>query len=145
MAISTKVITEALERAHAKLTSDLQRIETILHQPPSPESHSELSYELAKVRRYLLEHFRYEEQNGYMDVVRKRDPRFDHAIAQLRVQHRELAQTLDGLILQSQSRQTVDEAFRAMIQEWSNRLRAHETKEDELVQEAFTVDVGTKD
>jgi hypothetical protein len=144
MAKSLRSIAEALRKAHNRLTEDLDRLEQVLG-CPSPENQAEIAYDLAKARRYLTEHFRLEEQNGYMNVVSNRQPRFERAIERLHDEHRELSLSLDALVAEAEIGKPLDDAFRGKVQQWIDRLRSHETKEDELVQEAFTVDIGTKD
>ena len=144
MAKSPDWIAEALGKAHARLTEDLNRVEAMVRSPSPPSQH-DLSYELTRVRRYLTEHFRFEEQNGYMDGVRQSQPRFERTIEHLYNEHRDLAQSLGALIAEAEATRAPDDPFRAKVLEWISRLRRHEMAEDGLVQEAFTVDIGTKD
>jgi hypothetical protein len=144
MAKSSDVIIEAMSKAHSRLMQDISQVEQILGSP-LPGNQRDVHYELARVRKYLTEHFRLEEVNGYMDVVRQQQPRFERAIQHLHDEHRELTRSLDALIEGAEPGRTIDDSYRVKVQEFIDRLRRHETKEDELVQDAFTVDIGTKD
>src|SRR5437762_2280163 len=107
MAKSPAVIAEALKKAHARLTEDLRQVEVMLRSS-APAAKADLSYELAKVRRCLTEHFRFEEQNGYMDVVWKTQPRFDRTIEHLHDEHRQLTYCLDELIAEAEATGSLD-------------------------------------
>jgi hypothetical protein len=93
----------------------------------------------------LTEHFGYEEQKGYMDVVRKREPRLERAIQQLAEEHGQLRQSLDGLIGQAGTATGLNDNLRELIREWIERVRRHEIRENDLVQDAFNLDIGAED
>src|SRR5262249_7353893 len=81
-------IAESLTRAHAALLEDLRKLAEATR-PPTSEELAELRARLGATRAHLAEHFRFEEQNGYMDVVRKREPRLERTIQQLAGEHRQ--------------------------------------------------------
>jgi hypothetical protein len=77
---------EALRRAHEALGRDLQALEATFARD-SAENLALIKIRLKATQTHLLEHFRFEEQNGYMEKIRKREPRLEHAIEQLASEH----------------------------------------------------------
>jgi hypothetical protein len=137
-------VAEALGRAHAALLEDLRKLEAAARLA-SGKGLAELRTSLGMTRTHITEHFRFEEKNGYMATVRKREPRFERTVQQLADEHRWLAQTLDGLIEQAGSARTLDDALREKVRNWVERVRQHESSENDLVQDAFNLDVGAED
>jgi hypothetical protein len=137
-------VAEALGRAHAALLEDLRKLEGAA-QPPSAKGLAELRTRLGRTRTHITEHFRFEEKNGYMAAVRKREPRLDRTVQQLADEHRQLAQTLDALIDQAGVARTLDEALREKVRAWVEKVHKHEASENDLVQDAFNLDVGAED
>jgi hypothetical protein len=80
-----------------------------------------------------------------MADVRKREPRFERVVQELEEEHRELRQSLDALHGEATHATKVDDALRARIREWIERARRHETRETDLVQDAFDWDVAAED
>ena len=73
---------EAISRVHKALLKDLHRLE----EQVVSGSDDVLPIVIARLERtqnHLAEHFRYEERDGYMEAVRKREPRLERAIEQL--------------------------------------------------------------
>jgi len=137
-------VAEALGRAHVALLEDLRKLEGAA-QPPSAKGLAELRTRLGRTRTHITEHFRFEEKNGYMAAVRKREPRLERTVQQLADEHRQLAQTLDGLIEQAGAARTLDEALREKVRAWVEKVRKHEASENDLVQDVFNLDVGAED
>ncbi|HEY8505793.1 MAG TPA: hemerythrin domain-containing protein [Gemmataceae bacterium] len=137
-------VAEALRRAHLALLEDLRRLEQAARPAPG-EGAAALRARLEEVRPHVAEHFRFEEQNGYMDVVRSRAPHLDRAIGQLAEEHRLLAQSLDALIAEAGAVGEPGEALRAEVRAWVGRVRRHEAGENELIQDVFNLDLGAGD
>ena len=137
-------IAESLSRAHQALRNDLwklgQSVDSARHQDIGP-----LRAHLVKTQTHLLDHFHFEEVNGYMDKVRKDMPRYDRVIDQLAEEHQKLAQTLNALIGKANVADGLDLPLREEVQQWIAALRRHETREDELVQDAFNLDISAED
>ena len=134
---------QALRRAHEALRTDLQALEASLARD-SAENLAPIRIRLKATQTHLLEHFRFEEQNGYMEKVRNGEPRLEHAIDQLAAEHRQLAGDLKS-ILESTNDTSCLESVGHRIREWIAAMRQHEACEDRLVQEAFNFDVGEED
>jgi hypothetical protein len=144
MDTTEKSVAEALTRAHAVLLDDLTKLEEVAGSAPE-EALADLRLRLGATHRHVAEHFRFEEQNGYLDVVRKRDPRLDRAILQLAEEHRDLRRSLDALILEVGAAARLDDSLRGKVQEWVRSIREHETRENDLVQDAFNLDIAAED
>ena len=137
-------VSKTLSHVHAALLEDLQKLEEAVS-PRTRKSPTELSAGLRAARAHIARHFRFEEQNGYMDAVRKRQPRLERAIQQLADEHGQLKQSLDALLGEAKSAISLDDAFRERIRQWIERVRQHEMRENDLVQDAFDLDIGVKD
>jgi iron-sulfur cluster repair protein YtfE (RIC family) len=138
------LIAEGLARAHAGLLKDLQKLEQAVS-PAAPEDLAGLQAQLEAGWMHLLDHFRFEEQNGYMSIVRKREPRLERTIDQLAEEHGLLKQTLESLIKQASTATSLSSALRQEVHQWIERVRQHEARENRLVQDAFGLDIGAED
>jgi hemerythrin-like domain-containing protein len=137
-------IAEALSQAHAALLEDLRKLDEAVR-PSSREGLADLAARLDAARAHITEHFRFEEHNGYLDTVRGREPRLERAIQQLVEEHRQLAQSLDALLGKARAAANLDDALREDVRAWVARVRQHEVRENDLVQDAFSLDVGAED
>jgi predicted nucleic acid-binding Zn-ribbon protein len=137
-------VAEALGRAHAALLEDLRKLEGAAL-PAFGEGLAELRARLDATRRHITEHFRFEEQNGYMDAVRKREPRLERTIEQLAQEHRELEQSLEALIGESEVVTGLGAAYREKVRRWVEHVRQHEARENDLVLDAFNLDISAED
>lgn len=137
-------VAEALSRAHTALLDDLRKLEAAVG-PASESGLLELRDRLGATHAHVTEHFRFEEQNGYMDVVRKREPRLERTIQHLAEEHRQLAGSLDSLIGEANKSTSLGELLRNEVREWIERVRLHESRENDLIQDAFNLDIGAED
>jgi hypothetical protein len=144
MAKTERSIAEALSRAHAVLLEDLRKLREAVR-PSSGEGVAELRARLDATRRHITEHFRFEEQNGYMDAIRKREPRLERAIEALAEDHRQLAQSLDVLVREAGKAPSLGHGLRKQVEDWLARVRQHEDRETDVVQDAFNLDIGAED
>jgi hypothetical protein len=137
-------VAEALGRAHAALLADLRELEQAAR-PSSRQGLASLRARLSATQTHVTEHFRFEEQNGYMEAVLKREPCLERAIQQLAEEHRSLAQSLAVLIEQARAATSLDDPFREEVRGWVECVRQHEARENEVVQDAFNLDIGAED
>lgn len=137
-------VAEALGQAHAALLADLRELEQAVC-PSREEGLAELHARLGAAHAHITKHFRFEEQNGYMDAVRKREPRLERTVLHLAEEHRQLAQALDALVQEAETAVGPDSGFDERIRAWVDRLRQHEARENELFQNAFNLDIGAED
>jgi hypothetical protein len=137
-------VVESLEQAHRALMKDLVDLEEASRSSLGMTA-AQIGSRLARTRTHITDHFRFEEHNGYMDATLHREPNLARSIEHLRVEHRQIAQALDDLIEQTQMQQYTEDALRAQIRSWIEKVRQHEARENTLVQDAFNVDVGSED
>jgi DNA-binding transcriptional ArsR family regulator len=137
-------IAEALSRAHAALLEDLRKLEEAAS-PGSRDGLAEIRARLGATQAHIAEHFRFEEENGYLDALKKREPRLERTIRQLAEEHRQLAQSLAALVGEARAATSLGDKFREKTREWIERVRQHEHHENDLVQNAFNLDIGAED
>jgi hypothetical protein len=133
---------EGLRQAHATLRSDLGELEAAAR-ATSGAAPEVLAACLRRARAHLAEHFRFEEENGYLSAVLLRDPNQGRHVEQLRDEHRRLFASLEALL--DEAGQGAAKAVRAKVLEWVAAVRRHEEREDTLVQDVFNVDTGAED
>lgn len=137
-------IAEQLSRAHAALLYDLGKLEESVRKPTATNEESARQH-LRRIQKELIEHFRCEEENGYMEAIRKRDPNKEKAIAELEAEHRQLAGDLELLIRTTSEGLSHCPAFGENVSAWIKSVRRHEAKENAFVQESFNLDVNAED
>ncbi len=137
-------VAEALGRAHAVLLDDLKNLEGAAL-PTSGCNLLEILSRLNAARTHIAEHFRFEERNGYMDTVRQREPRLEQAIQELRADHGQLSRALDAIIDKVKAAPHPGHALKEEIARWLHDVRRHERRENDLVQDAFVMDVAAED
>jgi hypothetical protein len=138
------LVTEALGQAHKALLTDLQELEQAVLSS-SGKCLAELRTRLAQAGAHIIEHFRFEEQDGYMAAVRKGEPRLERTVQELAEEHRQLKQTFDGLMKKTRAATSLDDALRAEIRGWIEHIHLHERRENDLVQDTFNLDIGAED
>ena len=139
MAVSTPTFSDQMLRAHAALQEDLQAIKEALSSP------AEVRRQLFALRTHVLDHFRKEEQGGYMAPVLVLQPQQERVVQRLMEEHHHLAEALDALVQEAAAATVIDDGFRERVWAWAKELRRHEAEENVVVEEAFNRDVGSKD
>lgn len=142
--MTTTTGTNDLKQAHAALTDELRQLEEAIS-VGSREGLAQVRDRLAAVRTHVTDHFAFEEQSGYMGILRKREPRLERATEHLFQEHRQLTQSLDQIIRDTQVARFIDDGLRANVQKWIEHLTRHEFRENDLVQDAFNQDVAAED
>jgi hypothetical protein len=135
---------DALRHVHAELGRELRALDAALSRP-SEAIIADVRARLGALRERVAKHFRLEEQNGYMDVVRKRQPRLERAVLHLAAEHAELLRTLDTVIRESVGATELDARLRDKIAVWVERFHSHEDRENRLIEDAFDLDIGPGD
>lgn len=137
---------QVMHEAHAALIRELAAVEECVA-AGSTSSGTETQRRLVDLRSKLVNHFAFEEKDGYMVSVLGRAPHLDHVVKELLEQHRQLADALDALIGEAKqvAEGSLDDGFRSRVQEWIVRIRRHEKRENGLIQEAYNRDIGTQD
>jgi hemerythrin len=133
---SKKTFAEALQQTHTDLLGDLWQLEESVCRG-SGEGQPELSTRLAKVQTHLTDHFRFEEQDGYMAPLLKEEPRFGPVVQELLDEHRQLVQALNALLQEVSAAPGLRDDFREKVRAWVKYVRQHESRENSLVQEVY--------
>jgi hypothetical protein len=133
-----------LDLAHASLRKDLQALQDVVS-ADCDVTPLTMGNRLATARTQVAEHFAWEEKNGWSAAILLQEPRLEHAVRHLLQEHRELTQSLNTLIDEAESIQRVDKLFREKVLRWIERVRDHEARENELLEEAFEEDLGAGD
>jgi iron-sulfur cluster repair protein YtfE (RIC family) len=136
MKTSETTFAETLEQAHRDLLSDLQHLKEAVRSG-FRESPTGLGTCLRELQTHLADHFRFEEQDGYLAPVLKEEPRFGPVIEELLAEHRQLTQALDALLQEIRNACILPDDFGERIRAWVKRVRHHEARENALVQEAY--------
>jgi hypothetical protein len=131
---------DALLQAHRDLLRDLQALQAAAR--GMAPSGADLAACLDQARADLAEHFRFEEENGYLAAVLKRAPHLERAVRHLGEEHGELLRALDELRAAARSGAA---GVAARVEEWLQKVRKHERSENVLVQDAFNVDLAAED
>lgn len=139
-----QVQAEKLLQAHQALEQALRILEAKLR-PETQTDLTDLRDTLTATQKHVLDHFYLEAQNGYLNSVRQREPRLQHAIESLENEHHQLLGTLASLREKVFAATTLDANLRDALQEWVHGLRRHESLENTLVQDAFNFDVSAED
>lgn len=108
----------------------------------------ELASRLVELRDILADHFRREEQGGYMKPALSVAPQLAHQISELQSQHEVFLERIDDLVSRLRccdpefpGWQVAKEEFEEVL----SNLREHEVAENLLMQSAFEQDVGVAD
>jgi hypothetical protein len=128
----------AMAEAHVLLGKSLQELERIAGSPQrrSPDA---VLLRLQLTAQELRRHFFLEERGGYMAPVLEEAPQFAHAAQELLDEHRHLEESLTALIREA-SRAQVDDGLWTRVAEWLAQVRRHESRENQIVQEAYNRD-----
>src|SRR5262249_28293182 len=121
----------SLAEAHRALLADLRDLERCA-QPSSPVEPTEVSARLGRLRDHLEDHFRFEEEDGYMQAVLERAPQLGRTVNQLCGEHDELRRSLAALADEARGMRALDEDFRRKVRQWIERVRSHEARENLL-------------
>jgi hypothetical protein len=132
-------LADDMHRVHAALRHDLERLPQVLAVP------TEARRFLGELRDHLIQHFRCEEEGGYMATVLQRRPQSERAVRQLLAEHGPLLEGLDALLKEASTAEQIDDGFRARVGTWAALLRRHEAEENVLVEDAFNQDIGQDD
>ena len=135
---------DKMERAHAALLKDLKELGDAAR-APQIQNAGAWRRRLATIQSDVAKHFRYEEQNGYMTEVLKRKPNQERVVEQLLAEHQKLLLALTQLGMELDKAGLPDGAWLAKIQAWIGDVRKHEFSENDLVQDAFNLDISAED
>ena len=112
------------------------------------KSRAEVLECLRRLQEELREHFEHEEAGGYFHEVIEIAPRFKPRLDALLAQHPDLKHRLDQLQRTAEREPVDDDWWHAVTEEFAlfyDELDQHERGETEMLQDAYTRDVGTDD
>ena len=141
---------ETVRSQHFALRQQIRALEEVFAEPDGAAE------EYARKTQALLEgfdsalrdHFAVEEEGGYFADVLKVAPRLSRRAARLEQNHREFSERLEALLALVQYAIDARDAWERVatgVERFLRALRAHEDDENELVREAFMVDLGRGD
>jgi hypothetical protein len=133
-----------LIQAHRTLLADLRKVRDAVRKTPADRP-EDLAAVLEATRGDLGEHFRFEEENGYMAGVLQVQPHLARAVGHLQEEHGRLLQGLDDLIAQTRQSAGLADELRQQVIAWLGEVRRHERSENVLVQDAFNLDLTAED
>ena len=131
---------------HAKLRSLLDAVKDLLFERTAPMS--ELVNRLTELEALVGNHFQTEENSDCFDNLVHQAPRVSERVEVLIAEHGELTvQVHELVVLAETSSGTSDQwdQINMAFTEFTERLLHHEMVENELMQEVFTEDIGSKD
>jgi hemerythrin len=137
-------ITDAHLQAHRTLRGELRGLREAARSTPAQRP-GDIAAQLGAMRTDLQEHFRFEEENGYMSAVVQLRPNLARAIQHLKGEHEELMRNLNELVAEARSTTKLTASFRDKVDDWVFRVGRHERSENVLVQDAFNLDVAAED
>jgi hypothetical protein len=131
-----------------------QRLEEMRHRcqrPIAPANCRHLVDRLSQLRDQLALHFALEEAYGYFDDPVEVAPRLSYAAETLRNEHRRLYTDLTHIVergerlLCSEQLATLALWIGPQFLEFDEALRDHESRENDLIYEAYDTDIGAGD
>jgi len=109
---------------------------------------AKLARQFHSLRDQLHAHFVEEEDHGFFEQITDQAPRFGAQTQKLCDQHVEMLEKVDSLINQAELGDGIEpwwEGLVAAFHDLSRELMQHEHEENELLQKAYSVDIGEKD
>jgi hypothetical protein len=134
---------DALLRAHRVLLRDLRKLHEAAAAPA--QRPADLADRLDAVRASIAEHFRFEEENGYMASVLQIHPHLERLTQHLHEEHGQLLRSLDELRAEVRPAASLTDAVRDKVFAWVRAVSRHERSENNLVQDAFNLDLAAED
>ncbi len=139
-------INEAIRKEHDELRTMLGEVGQIL--AARQVSIEDVVRKLSSLRDQLETHFRHEEAEGFFEQIADQAPRLARRVNNLCTEHVEMLAEIDGLMEQAMQGDGSEGWWRYIGAEFhglSKRLMEHEREENELLQRAYTDDIGSKD
>ena len=113
-----------------------------------PQQTADVANVLDELITELKLHFMHEEEGGYLSEALSQAPRLTDRATELQQQHPQMLKAVRELYEQAQAGDGSAgwwSSLRADYQSLAEQIHAHETGENDLVQEAFTEDIGAND
>ncbi len=140
---------ETIRSQQLALRQRIRALEEVFAEPDAAEEYARKTLTLLEgFDSALREHFAVEEEGGYFADVLKVAPRLSRRAARLEQNHKEFSEHLEALLALVQYAIDARDAWERVttgVERFLRELRAHEDDENELVREAFMVDLGRGD
>lgn len=139
-------LSEGIAREHQELRELLRRVDEAVSAGES--AGPKLQTVLGELSDELRVHFTQEETDGYFTDIVGRAPHLTDKVKELGRQHLDFLVTVRELIdLAGDSASTTEgrDRFEKSYRQFIEQFLAHEAAENDLVQEAYTTDIGSKD
>jgi hemerythrin len=137
---------ERIRREHEELRVVLGNLHQTLVQ--RAESVQDVARKVNSVCDHVEEHFREEEEGGFFDQISRQAPRLSDRSLEVRDQHVGLLERIREIRQLAREGNGSDEWWQRLGKEFhdfATELMHHETKESELLQDAYTDDIGSQD
>lgn len=135
---------DEIRHAHRILLGDLCKLEAAAHEPLA-DGLEKLRAQLPLTRAHLIEHFRFEEEHGYAELIREQQPHLQHTVQERLDEHPRLLKGLEELLDELQLARCLSGSFPRKVLAWVHEVREHESRENLLLQDAFNSDLGETD
>jgi len=142
---SEQNIHERIQREHDALRELLGKVHRTLTK--RRESVANVSEMLQSLHRHVRTHFDEEEQGGFFEEIVSQAPRLSTRAETIQGEHARLNNDLLELIVCADDAKSEDwwQNLEAKFHEFSKELMRHESKENELLLEAYSDDIGAAD
>jgi iron-sulfur cluster repair protein YtfE (RIC family) len=144
--ITAPEVQERIRKEHERLRELLGQISRELASHRGTPAR--VTRQLRTLRDELDTHFAEEEDHGFFEQITEQAPRFSGQTQKLSDQHVDMLSKLAVLIDDSEHGDGSDAWWDGLVAEFhalSRELMQHEHEENELLQKAYSVDIGTKD
>jgi iron-sulfur cluster repair protein YtfE (RIC family) len=111
-------------------------------------SPANLARQLGSLREQLHAHFVEEEDHGFFEQIANQAPRFIAETEKLSGEHVDMLEKVDKIVGEAEGGDGSDPWWEGLVKAFhdlSRELMQHEHEENELLQKAYSVDIGEKD
>ena len=142
----TREVYEEMLREHEELRELLGKANQLT--TDCTASVSEVQEAITSLCEHIGNHFEAEESGGYFEEAVLQAPRVSERVAALKDQHAQMREQITKMVEFVGSFQGTSDHWKELgehVHRFSVDLMQHENKENELLQEVFTDDIGSKD
>ena len=131
---------------HAEMRTLLASVHKVLADRSQPAS--EVVATLDSFFGFLQTHFKHEDEGGFFDEITEQSPRLSERADEVQGEHAALleeCQTLKDLAAKREANDAWWDQLNSGFHRLSKQLMHHEHREEDLLQESFTDEIGTGD
>ena len=141
-----KTLAERVLREHCQLQETLTALQEFAKSSSCDITKSgTLSRNLRSLREQLKLHFEAEEVGELFEDIVRRLPSADKVVQTLKAQHKIFIDQIDSLIVRVEKVDRDLGGVREALSEFVESFRKHEGLENELLERAYCIDLGTND